>query len=365
MLQNLLCEFRDAAASAAEILSENFAGLCAGLVVFILFALLRKKLSCALCSLLERLFAKKPEIAEGIRLSVIKPLSVFLLLAGLWVACLIAGLPAFALSALRKLLRIAIIALICWALMNFMPYMTAIAVHFGNKGGGKANEAALKLTANLLRILLLAITIVIIISELGYNINGLIAGLGLGGLGLSFAGKNTLSNFFGGFSIVSDGLFDVGDYIVTGSAEGVVEDITMRSTKVRTLEDTVTVIPNASLAEEAVTNKTRMNKRYAQLLINLTYDSSEETLRKCASDIEQMLREQEEVDDECISVTFDGFSSSSLDLRIIYFTRAKELYEYYRVTESVNYKIMEIIKKNGAEFAFPSTTVYKAKGFDN
>ena len=344
-----------------EIISNNLVGIIFGLIVFAIFVLLHKKASRGIGKILEKLFHSNPEIGAGVRAAIIEPLSVFLLFLGLYLAFLIAGLPASVMSGLTRLIRIGIIVLITWALINFTPVATSLIMNFSDKSNKKANAAALKLIANVFKVIIVAISVVIIISELGYDISGLIAGLGLGGLSLSLAAKNTASNFFGGFSIVSDKLFDVGDYISTPSVEGVVEDITMRSTKVRTVADTLMVLPNSKLVDEPITNWSKMNKRYVDIKIGLTYDTPVETMKKCASEIEDMLRKDEDVDNGRIVVSFDEFSDSSLDIRIIYFTKTTVFDEYLKVNEKINYKIREIVEQNGAAFAFPSTSVYMSK----
>ena len=181
---------------------------------------------------------------------------------------------------------------------------------------------------------------------MGYNINGIIAGLGLSGLTLSLAAQNTASNLFSGFEIITDKPFDVGDYIATASAEGFVEDITMRSTRVRTRDDLVVTIPNATLMKEAITNYSRTQLGKAVTFpVSLTYDTTTEQLQRICGDIRKYLEDSDDVDNSIISVTFKDFGDSSQDLEVTYFTVTTDKYENLKVREDVNFAIRRIVEE--------------------
>lgn len=343
--------------TALEVIIENIWNIAAAVLVFLLFLMLRKKIAKYIGKLLEKLFSSKPAIGAGIRNAIIDPLSTFFLFLGMYAACIIMGTPASVMAFLTKLFRVSIIFLIAWSFTNFTPVATALVMNANAKTDHKINAAAVKLVANVFKIIILSLAMVIVISELGYDISGLITGLGLGGLTFSLAAQSTATNLFSGFAIVSDKPFDVGDYVSTPSVEGTIEDITMRSTRVRTVADTVMVVPNSKLIDEPITNWSRMNKRFVDMTIGLTYDTKTEVIKKCVSDIEQMLKAHEDVDDSRIVVTFSEFADSSLNIRIIYFTRTTVYDEFLYVKQDINYRIREIVEKNGAEFAFPTTTV--------
>ncbi len=347
--------------TAIEVILENIWSIGAGVLVFLLFLVLRKKIAKNIGKLLEKLFRAKPAIGAGIRNAIIEPLSTFFLFFGIYLACAIMGTPATIMAGLTTLFRVSVIFLIAWSLTNFTPVATALIMNANTKTDRKVNAAAIKLVANVFKVIIFSLATVIVISELGYDISGLITGLGLGGLTFSLAAQNTATNLFSGFEIVSDKPFDVGDYITTPSVEGTIEDITMRSTRVRTVADTVMVVPNSKLIDEPITNWSRMNKRFVDMTIGLTYDTKTEVIKKCVSDIEQMLKKHEDVDNDRIVVTFSEFADSSLNIRIIYFTRTTVYDEFLYVRQDINYKIREIVENNGADFAFPSASIYMAK----
>ena len=340
--------------------SNNYIQMILGVIVIILFLLFRKWLSRNISNIFTKIFKNNLVIGAGIRTSVQGPLKSFFFIFGFYLGFLIMGFPAPVVDFINKIFRISNIVLITWALVNFTPFITSTVIKM-EETNKRANAVAIKFIANVLKVIIIALAVVVIISELGYNITGLITGLGLGGLTFSLAAQSTASNLFAGFSIVADKPFDVGDYIVTPSLEGTVEDITMRSTRVRTVADTVVVIPNSKLVDEPITNATRMNKRYVDMTIGLTYDADAATLRNVIEDIKTMLEAHREVQQDRILVAFKGFGDSSQDIRILYFTKTTALDPSLRVQEDINFKIKDIVEKNGASFAFPSVSIYEEK----
>lgn len=337
--------------------TNNLFEIVLGVLVIVLFLLFRKWLSKNISNIFAKVFKKNPVVGAGIRTSVQEPLKTFFFIFGFYVGFLIMGPPDSVVVGINRIFRICNIVLIAWSLANFTPFLTSMVIKM-EETNKRANAVAIKFIANLLKVLIIALSVVVIISELGYNITGLITGLGLGGLTFSLAAQSTASNLFAGFSIVSDKPFDVGDYIITPSVEGTVEDITMRSTRIRTVAGTMIVMPNSKLIDEAITNTSRMNSRYIDMTIGLTYDTDSAKLRNCIEDIKEMLNAHPEVLNDRIVVVFSGFSDSSQDIRIIYSMNTKALDPSLRIREDINFKIKEIVEKNGASFAFPSVTVY-------
>ena len=136
----------------------------------------------------------------------------------------------------------------------------------------------------------------------------------------------------------------------------------MRSTRVRTRDDLVVTIPNATLMKEAITNysRTQLGKAVTST-IGLTYDTTTEQLQRICGDIRKYLEDSDEVDNSIISVTFKEFGDSSQDIEVMYFTVTTDKYENLKVREKVNFEIRRIVKEAGASFAFPTTTVHLAE----
>ena len=158
-------------------------------------------------------------------------------------------------------------------------------------------------------------------------------------------------------TILADKPFAVGDWIQTSSVEGVVEDISLRSTRIRTFKDAVIVVPNSSISSSEIINWSRMNKRKVEMTLGLTYQTSRETLQAVLGGIRKLLQEEETVSTPPV-VTFAGFGASSLDITVNYFIDRTTLAEYNEVKEAINFKIMELCEKLGAEFAYPTQTLF-------
>lgn len=343
---------------------DNLPSVIVALIVFLLLLLLRGNLSRGIGSALQKSTAKWPVLSDGLYHAVVRPLRLFFIFFAIWLLFEIiqptAGHVVFRqaiMDFVDKLYRLACIFSVGWALALFAPYLTQQMLS-PETGMQKSSEVAVRFLSNVMKIIVVSIAVVIAISELGYNINGIITGLGLGGLTFSLAAQRTASNLFAGFEMVTDKPFDVGDYIKCKSCEGTIEDMNMRSTRVRTMDDLLVVVPNSVLMDEAVTNFTAMGKRYHTETLTLKYDTKPAAVRRICAEIQAMLECHPGVDDGRIVVRFDGFGESSLNLRVLYFTKTVNYDEALAVNEDVDFKIHDIVARNEAEFAYPSTSVY-------
>ncbi len=219
-------------------------------------------------------------------------------------------------------------------------------------------QSVLSFTAKMIRFIIIALSITIIAQEWDYDISGFVAGLGLGGLAFALAAKDTASNIFGGIAIILDKPFTVGDWISSPSVEGTVEDMSLRTTKVRTFANALVTVPNSVLVNEAVTNWARMKKRRISFHLGVTYTTPRVKLQACVNRIKELLENHSEVHQDLIMVRFDQFNDSSLDIFIYFFTKTKVWPEFLAVKEEINFKIMEILEGEGVSVAFPSRSVY-------
>lgn len=209
-----------------------------------------------------------------------------------------------------------------------------------------------------IRFVVVAIAISVVAQEWGYEIGGLVAGLGLGGLAFALAARDAVANIFGGIVIITEKPFSIGDWIETPSVEGTVEDITFRSTRVRTFAQALVTMPNSTLANEPITNWTRMGKRRITFHLGVTYSTPRHKLETSVRRIRNMLEQHPEIDQETLFVHFDKFAGSSLDIFLYFFTKTTDWGKWLEVKEDCNLKIMEILEEEGVSIAFPSTSVY-------
>ncbi|MGM0652463.1 MAG: mechanosensitive ion channel family protein [Bacillota bacterium] len=324
--------------------------------VIILIALLfRNLITRIIFNLVLRLTSKtKTGVDSAIVLAFEGPFRTLILVTGLYFALTYLGLPRGALDVINTLFRSAIIILISSGFYNLAggPAVTEIGVRL------EVEKTVVGFVTKVFRFVIIALTITIIAQEWEYDVSGFIAGLGLGGLAFALAAQDAAKNIFGGIVILLDKPFAVGDWIMTPSVEGTVEDMTFRSTKVRTFANALVTVPNAVVANEAITNWTRMQKRRVSFHLGVTYTTPREKMQICVKRIKELLDNNPEVHPDTIFVRFDQFNDSSLDIFIYYFTNTTVWGEFMAVKEAINFKIMEILEEEGVSIAFPSRSIY-------
>ena len=175
---------------------------------------------------------------------------------------------------------------------------------------------------------------------------------------IGLAAKDYLTNVIGGIVIVSERPFSIGDYIQTQNCEGIVEDISFRTTKVRTFDKALLSIPNSTLSNDVISNYSRRDMRRAKFSIGITYDTPIDTIKVVVDKIREMLIANEDVDNDGLICHFDEFADSSLNISLSFYINKGDLGEYLKAKEAINLDIMRILKSENVEMAFPSRTVY-------
>ncbi|MEA2051073.1 MAG: mechanosensitive ion channel family protein [Campylobacterota bacterium] len=259
---------------------------------------------------------------------------------------------------LNHLLRSAFIFIVFWGLINILTHLSIHIKKITNKFGDKLSPDVANFAIKSIRFFILIIGFVAILQEWGYNVSGFLASLGLVGMALALAAKDTAANLFGSLVIFTDKPFKVGDWIKTPHVEGIIEIIGIRSTKVRTFAQALVTVPNATLANSAILNWSAMGKRRIKMNIGLTYDTDVKTVEKIVSDIKDMLKNHKDINQETMHIYFTTFGASSLDIFCYYFTKSTNWGEFMRVQEDTNFKIMQIVEQNGSSFAFPTQTLH-------
>ena len=215
-------------------------------------------------------------------------------------------------------------------------------------------EFVLKVT----RVLIYIVAIFLVLTILEINLTGLIAGLGLGGVIVTLAAQDTAKNLFGGVVIFIDKPFVVGDWIEMDNYEGTIEDITFRTTRIRTFENALVNIPNAIIADASVTNWSKMEKRRYKTNLCVELDTPLEKLELLKAKIEKMLQERESVFDDSIIVRFDQITDNGINVLIYTYTNSVDYASYLKEVEDINIKIMKILREENVELAYDTKTVY-------
>ena len=220
------------------------------------------------------------------------------------------------------------------------------------------NNNSIEFLIKILKVAIYTIAVIFIIQELGFNLGGLIAGLGLGGVILTLAAQDTAKNLFGGVVIFLDKPFKVGDYIEANNYKGTVEDITFRSTLIRTVEDTVLHIPNSEMSSVAITNWNEINKRRYKTELLITLETPLEKIEKIKKEIANMLSKEENILVDTIMVNLQNILSNGNQVVVIAYTDITDYAEYINLKERLNYKIMKILENNYVQLAYNTQTIY-------
>ncbi len=209
-----------------------------------------------------------------------------------------------------------------------------------------------------IKILVYIIFFLIIIQNWGVNVTAIFASLGVGGIAIALAGQKTFENLFGGVMLAADKPVKVGDFCKVDNQFGTIEEIGPRSTKIRTLDRTVIVIPNGDFSQMKIENYQKRDRIRLHKLIGVTYDTTPDLMRYLLVEIRKILIEHPKVDNDPARVRFVDFNNCSLDIEIYAFILTTEWLEYLAVKEDIYLKIMELFEKCGASFAFPTQTLH-------
>ena len=202
------------------------------------------------------------------------------------------------------------------------------------------------------------IGVLITVQSLGFNVSTILSGLGIGGLAFALAAQDTIANLFGSIVVAIDQPFKVGETVKIGANTGTVEDIGLRSTKIRLIDRSLVIIPNKLVSSEAIINLSRFAQRRVEQVIGLTYDTTPDQMAAIVEDVKRIILAETVVDAESVMVFFRDFSASSLDLWIVYATKGPDFQEGLGLKQRVNLAIMRAVAARGLSFAFPTSVMH-------
>ncbi|MCE2863090.1 MAG: hypothetical protein RIR76_299 [Verrucomicrobiota bacterium] len=206
-------------------------------------------------------------------------------------------------------------------------------------------------------ILFAVVGVLLTVQGLGFDVKALLAGLGIGGLAFALAAQDTLANVFGAIVVAVDQPFRVGETVRIGGHLGKVEDVGLRSTRVRLQDRSLMVIPNKTVASDTITNLSRFTGRRFEQVIGVTYASRPEQVESLVADVRAMLLARPDVDRGEVHVYFRDFGGSSLDVWLAYEVTEADFGRSLAIKQEVNLAIMRAVEARGLAFAFPTRTV--------
>ena len=300
--------------------------------------------------------------------SVRRPLAILIWVVGITFAAQIVARisPQYSVifEAVGPLRNVAIIALCAWFLIRFIGHASKNVIALRREAGKSVDVVAVEAMAKLARISAMITAALVTMQTLGFDIAGIWALGGIGGLAIGLAAKDLLSNFFGGLMLYMDRPFSPGDWIRSPdqNIEGTVEEIGWRLTRIRTFSKRPIYVPNAVFSTITVENPSRMTNRRINETIGIRYEDSGK-MGAITAEVKQMLADHPAIDETMtLMVNFNSFAPSSLDFFIYCFTHTTVWTDFHEIKQDVLLRIEGIITAHGAEIAFPTSTIHLEGG---
>ena len=264
------------------------------IIVAICLIILFKVLSPSISYLIIKLFKFNSKSKKSIRESAFyTPLKIFFTILGVYIAILFLKQPLNlqdnVMNIVTKIFQIISVLAFAKALASSFTTKSTLVIRLRKKEKNNIDDSMLEFVLKVTRVIIYIIALFIVLAILQINLSGLVAGLGIGGIIVTLAAQDTAKNIFGGVVLFIDKPFNVGDWIQTPNYEGAVEDITFRTTRIRSAENYVINIPNSTIADSAVINWSKLEKRRYKLNLLFTFDTTSEQISQLTDRIREML----------------------------------------------------------------------------
>jgi small-conductance mechanosensitive channel len=259
---------------------------------------------------------------------------------------------------LEKTLEIIGIILVTFFAVRFALafILYVLEKYYYSKDKDKSKKQAIKGILTVVSVIIWGLALIILLDNLGFKVSSLLAGLGIGGIAIALAAQALLGDFFSYFTIFFDRPFEIGDFIIVGEYLGVVENIGIKTTRIRSLSGEQLVFSNTDLTNSRIKNYKRMDKRRIVFKLGVTYSTSKEQLEKIPNIIKSIIG-------NITNAAFDrshfsSYGDFSLDIETVYYVLTGDYNKYMDIQQEINLKIFEAFAQEKIEFAFPSQTIY-------
>lgn len=343
------------------VIGLSFGEVLVALLIFLVAAFMRGLVTRIVLNSLYRLTkSTSNKIDDQLVAALHDPLRFMVLVFGLFAATRILTVSDDTAVIFSQLIRSLIAFVIFWTLYRLVEPLSFLLNRLASSLGPEFADDIKGLVVRSLKAAVAAVGLVAVLQEWGFNVTGFVASLGLVGMAVALAAKDTVANLFGSLTIFLDRSFAKGDWIMTPEVEGTVEGIGLRSTRVRTFAKALVTIPNASLANGAITNWSRMTNRRIKMTIGLQYDTSPAQMERILERLRDYLKTNPDIQQDNVTtmVNLHHFNDSSLDIFLYFFTKTTDWAAFMTVQERCLLDFMKIVDEEGAAFAFPSRSVY-------
>jgi len=286
------------------------------------------------------------------------------LLAGTLVHQLFArylGMPLLPRHYYYQITTIALIVSLTWIAWRFVRWSLRRVRNRALAGGHAGTGTLMLLGERILKFVIFVLGVLAVLSNLGFNMSTALAGLGIGGLAIGFGAQKTIENLFGGVSVLGDEVFRVGDTCRFGDRTGTVEDIGLRSTRIRTEERTLVAIPNGTVATINLENLSRRDKILFKTTLGLRPESKPDHVRFVLAEIRKLLYSHPRVETQTVRVRLVDIGGSSLSIELLSYVLTRDFNEFAAVREDLLLRIMDVLEGSGGGLALPAQTLYLSR----
>lgn len=330
-------------------------------LAFILGAIVLGRLvRCFAEKILPKLTAKTETQLDDVLVEVLKaPMLFALTLVGFWIGIKRLSMPANVMEMIADAYKFLLVISATWFISRAVStFINVVLKEKVNDESSRMDEHALSLIKKVSSFVIWSIGVITALNNAGVDVGALIAGLGIGGVAIALAAQDTAKNIFAGMMILFDRPFKIGELITIDGTTGYVEDMGIRSTKLRTYSGQLVVIPNYKTADSNLTNITREPSRRIELNVGLTYSTTPEQMRQ-AMDILRNLPSSVTGIEEKVKVYFTSFGDFSLNITCWYYIKKDS--DLFETQSAVNLHVLDEFNAHGLDFAFPTQTLYVNK----
>lgn len=347
------------------------------LVILLLIVFARCTLSQWIIKGLSHIRFRKIKLEASAFNCLVKPINYLLLITGLYLACAISPfvyymnsteqilvlgdfslkLSVLPLKVVNTLYLAFLAGILTWIIYDVEHLYEQFFTELNEKLSLIDNTIFIRYLSRIINFVTLTIGGAIVLTILVPNLSSIVTGVGIGGVAVAFVSKDSLASIFSGMLLLLDKPFVIGDWITVADAEGIVEDISFRSTRIRTFSQGLIIIPNHTVGNANIINWSRMEKRRVSFELGVSYDTPLDKLQACEVSIRQLLLDMEDVEPNTSVVHFNSFGEYSLKITIIYYTYILQSSSFLALQEKVNLGVMAICKQNHVDIAFPTQKI--------
>ena len=338
-----------------EINKENIIDVVIAIIIVILFFMISNLIS----YLIIRIFKIKTKSREKIKKNgFYKPIGNFIRITGIYIALMVLDLPVQIDQFIIKLYKIGIIFCIANGFANIFNPKSKLFVKLQEKTKFNGNERITDYFSKIMKIIIYLVAGYLVLLELGYNLGGLITGLGITSVVIALASQDLAKNLIGGLTIIIDKPFKIGDWIEIAGYSGTVIDITFRSTKLKATDNEIVTLQNSVVSESSIKNWGNLDKRRYSVTLNLPLETSQKTMEKIMNKIRFTLKSFEEVIEGSLQVHFSTINQSGLGILIYFNTLITDYNAYESLKDKVNLELIKILESENIKLSYASQNIY-------